>query len=505
MKKRFKFLLSIFLLGSVISLSSCNNNKVDLLDPNTRELIKLNDVNELLPETPYTDSLKLKEDYTNKVFTSDGIGLVKLASNTDGDTAKFYDASKTINDRFTLRFLGINTPESTATIEPWGKKASVYVANILNKANENGEIVLINDFDVFGQKETNGRYLGFVWYRLDKNSDFRLLNLEIVEQGYSKNLLFDESKRCNYRSYFEKADIYASRLKLRVHGFKNDDGYDYNNSVVNTTIKYLLDNYEKLGVTDESSGKKLNIDATVLGLSGDNLYLRDTIPNEDGEYGYIYLYAGYGKSLASVVNVGDYINFYCRATTFLNSVQLSDIEYSSYGRYKFINYTSIANQDITNADEKTIKEVKATKEKIATFTPYLESDFNSLDDCKSLSDVSNFSNRLVKAKLTIRNVTASSDDDQNEGSSTSNEYYYKKDENSNMTIYSYLNDISNYLYINMRVDGTTYPYPEYSMFEVGKTYIVKGYLKPYYDKYQVCLFNNKLEFNYIEEFKEEME
>jgi len=57
----------------------------------------------------------------------------------------------------------------------------------------------------------------------------------------------------------------------------------------------------------------------------------------------------------------------------------------------------------------------------------------------------------------------------------------------------------------MRVDGTTYPYPEYSMFEVGKTYIVKGYLKPYYDKYQVCLFNNKLEFNYIEEFKEEME
>ena len=38
-------------------------------------------------------------------------------------------------------------------------------------------------------------------------------------------------------------------------------------------------------------------------------------------------------------------------------------------------------------------------------------------------------------------------------------------------------------------------------FEVGKTYIVKGYLKPYYEKYQVCLFNNNLEYNYITEVK----
>ncbi|MCI6788579.1 MAG: thermonuclease family protein [Mollicutes bacterium] len=504
MKNKFKLLLSIFLLGTTIGLTSCNNNnnnKVDPLDPNTRELIKLNDPNDLLPETPYTDACKLNADYEGKVFTADGIGLVHLASNTDGDTAKFYDYSSASETRFPLRFLGIDTPESTANIEPWGKKASVFVAKILTEAETNGDILLINDYDVFGRNETNGRFLGFVWYRLDKTSDFRLLNLEIVEQGYSKNLLFDKSKVCDYLDYFQKADTYAARMKLRVQGTK-DPGYDYSNTVIKTTIKYLIDNYEELGVTENSSGKMVKIDACVIGIAGDSLYVRDVVPNENGELGYTYLFSGYGKSVASVVKPSDFISFYCKATKFLENIQLSDLKFDSYGKYAFTNYSRIAAQDVTDPSltEADIKEINEAKEMIATFTPFVESDFNSLDDCKTLSDVAQFSDRLVTARLTIRTVNASSDDDQNEGTS-SGDYYYKKDANKNMTIYSYLNDESSRLYINMRVDGNCYPYPGETLFEVGKTYIVKGYLKPYYEKYQVCLFNNNLEYNYITEVK----
>ena len=89
-------------------------------------------------KTPYTDKLKLTASYAGKSFVRDGIGEVKLTNAIDGDTATFNDNGTTI----TVRFNAVNTPESTYKLEPWGKAAARFTANILRNANK---IVLQTD------------------------------------------------------------------------------------------------------------------------------------------------------------------------------------------------------------------------------------------------------------------------------------------------------------------------------------------------------------------------
>lgn len=491
--KLFSIISSIFI---ATTLCSCGEEdpfeNMDPIDPDA-----------LLSETPVTDSCKLDVDYAGKVFTRDHIGKVTLRSNTDGDTAKFYDTNST-TEFFPVRFLGINTPESTGSIEPWGKKASLFTASKLDNAKD---IILINDVDVFNERDSSGnRYLAFIWYRNDTNSDFRLLNLEIVEQGYSKNFLYDESTICPYITYFQKAEENAKKVKviennkvgykegLRVQGSK-DPGYDYSKKVYITSIRTLLNNYEEWGVTDESSGKRLKMTCTVVGASGNNLYLRDVVadvennPNE--ELGYVYLFSGYTASTSSACSIGDFISFYCRATKFLDVIQLSDLSFSSYGKEPFVNLTR---QAATNEE---------IREAISDYIPFnKDTDYNNLNNCNTMEDVSKYANTLCEGLLTIRYVNNSTDDDIDEGTGEGENYYFKKDANDNMTVYSILNcdNTDSPLYINMRIEGGTYPYPRETMFAVGNTYKVKGFLKPYYEKYQFCLFNNDLTIDtYIQE------
>ena len=61
-----------------------------------------------------------------------GIGEVKLVRPVDGDTARFRDPIAGVE--FSLRYLGIDTPESTWQKDPWGKAASDYSKQRLNAA-----------------------------------------------------------------------------------------------------------------------------------------------------------------------------------------------------------------------------------------------------------------------------------------------------------------------------------------------------------------------------------
>jgi micrococcal nuclease len=89
--------------------------------------------------TPYTDSLKLTANYVGKNFSNDGIGEVKLANSTDGDTAIFKDNNRNI----TVRFNGVNTPESTYKLEPWGVAASKFTKGKLEKASFNSLFIIL--------------------------------------------------------------------------------------------------------------------------------------------------------------------------------------------------------------------------------------------------------------------------------------------------------------------------------------------------------------------------
>ena len=156
--------------------------------------------------------VKLDAEYEGKSFIDDGIGEVKLVRAVDGDTARFIDPySKTMTSDFSVRFLGIDTPESTIQNEPWGKVASKFTAEKLNNATT---IVLEAEG---ARTESYGRYLAFVWV------DGVLLNLEIVQEAYSHSALSSKSK---YFQVMIDASFEAKKTGRRIYG-ERDTTYKY--------------------------------------------------------------------------------------------------------------------------------------------------------------------------------------------------------------------------------------------------------------------------------------
>lgn len=156
-----------------------------------------------------SDQVKLDLDYQGKSFVDDGIGKVTLIRSIDGDTAWFRDLN---GEQIKLRFLGINTPESTIDKQAWGKAASTYTANRLKNAST---IVLEREGAIM---DTYERYLGFVWV------DGVLLNLELVEQAFTPSTLSDSK----YETYFSNAAFEARKTGRRYYG-EIDPQYDYEN------------------------------------------------------------------------------------------------------------------------------------------------------------------------------------------------------------------------------------------------------------------------------------
>ena len=101
----------------------------------------------------------------------------------DGDTTHFnvpHDVAD--NGVLKARYMGINTPESTGKIEEWGKKASTFTKEKLSTAVS---IYVESDDDKWNLDSSGGRHLVYVWYKPTEDSDYRNLNLEIIQNGLS--------------------------------------------------------------------------------------------------------------------------------------------------------------------------------------------------------------------------------------------------------------------------------------------------------------------------------
>lgn len=460
--KLSKYILSLVFLA-LLPLSACGGTSCVVLD----------DPNNLLPTTPITDSLLFAQEseYASKKFTVDHVGRVTLKSCTDGDTANF--AQEGYSETIKCRFLGINTPESTGKVEPWGKKASIFTKHALESATE---IVLVNDVVIFGERDSSGnRWLGFIWYKTAVNQTFRLLNLEIVEQGFSTNQLFTDSSICNYRSSFEQAEAYGKACGYRVFGTPDPD-FDYSHTVTELSIRYIIENFDEVGISDSSgsSGLFLRVTGLIIGQMGDNFVLRDVADQyENGKYASLYAYAGYNSALGGYLKLGDIVKVYCRATKYNGNIQLSDVQNKTTGKYALVVITP---EDASYSDYP--HDIAPYDMDSSAFTDY--------------SDFAAYQSFHIKTTITIRTVTI--DEDPDEGT-IGEESYYKKDDSKNMTIYAWSQ--ASGLTLNLRVDGTCNPYPSETLFEVGKSYLVVGYLAAYFEKYQLMLYNNDPEMGYI--------
>ena len=254
-------------------------------------------------DSRYTDELKLETTIEGKDFIRDGIGKVTLTRFVDGDTIAVNTGSQNI----TIRFLGIDTPETSGKVEPWGMEASRFVEEKLSGAYS---IVLTAEGDRIDS--TGNRYLAWVWYQSDPQSDYRLLNLEEIEMAYTA---YTVNPALEFHDILWKANEKAKSSGKRIWG-EQDPNFNYSKEVIETSILYILENHEEFAL-----GTKFEITVRLARTVGNNMFLEDAYEVEPFETseglikegkGYIYAFGAYATPYYRYYQIGDVFTIECQ-------------------------------------------------------------------------------------------------------------------------------------------------------------------------------------------------
>jgi len=294
-------------------------------------------------EVDYVSQCKLESSisYTQNTFLDNGIGEVTLKATVDGDTAHFYqkevDESKISSKGFgrvvKVRFYGIDTPESTGKIEPFGKMASEFTKTKLLNAKT---IVLSIDLDKIGQSadfdSTGSRYVGFVWVSEKENcpqNELQLLNLWVVQEGYSNAKSIVQSP---IGHYFIDADMQAQKLhKGMWNTDPNADKYPIKSNINETDIKTLMDSFAEDGEDSPWCNEKVGVTGTVYRVANTDCYLNtwvlDPITNTMQQYG-LYIFAGY-KNYRPLKQLGAVIHVIGTFQVHYGNPQITNVAYDS--------------------------------------------------------------------------------------------------------------------------------------------------------------------------------
>ena len=238
----------------------------------------------------------------------------------DGDTTHFNVPSSVIpSGVLKARYLGINTPESTGQIEPWGKKASNYTKETLMSATS---IIVESDTDKWNPDSTGDRYLVWVWYKTAEMADYRCLNFEILQNGLA---VASKSSDTVYADVCTQILYQAVQHKLYVHSKEKDPDFYYG-SAIPLTLKELKTNIESY------KDKTVGFEGVVVRNSGNTAYVEE-YDEETGLYFGIQVYYGFnldyfGQEILTVGNrilvVGS-VQYYETGGTY----QISDIKYNA--------------------------------------------------------------------------------------------------------------------------------------------------------------------------------
>lgn len=373
MKRTFSIFLLLVLAASCFSLIACNK---------------------VADNTEYYDSitktLKLSKSYDGKSFLSDGIGKAIVERYTDGDTTQFRLAQ---GDVVSIRYYQIDTPESTGGVEKWGKAAANFVKKQLSVSGT--EIVLEATADKAEKDSYGTRYLGYVWYK-HPDGQFKNLNLEIVENGFSDNTGLNTSKY-PYYSYFEKAQSFARKIQLRIYSELDDplfteDPMDITLKEFSAFEREFVPGDEKKGNKEANldlynpeseSGGKVRIEACLTSLyvsnSDTHTYTASAYDAQTGETYTLNVYTMYGNASASELKVGHLYTIIGDIQLYYGKFQLSGIKYSEVLPIKNGTTLKQSNYYLTfDSSVKWIKQYSATLYSDVTVTEVSAVDNGSL-------------------------------------------------------------------------------------------------------------------------------
>lgn len=342
------FVLATLCLFGTFTVASCSDGKIDYLSK---------------------CRLDASLNYKAGNFLDNGLGQVTLKSKIDGDTAHFYQMNDSKSEKgrvVKVRFIGIDTPESTGKIEPFGKKASRFTGSKLDSAKT---IVLSSDIPEIGQSakadSTGTRFKGFVWVSEKENcpvNELNLLNLWIVQEGYSASKGMSGSP---FEQTFMDADMQAQKLQIGRYDPKGDDEY-YAGAPTITTIKEMIDLVVE-GDEESWEGAKVRFNGVVYKVVGDDAYVCDYFDDPDSGkqkiYG-IFIFAGY-KSYAPLKTAGNKIQVTGNFAMRFGNPQITNVNYNP--AFPADDDLKILSRDnpIT-IEEKTIEEALKSKDRINT-------------------------------------------------------------------------------------------------------------------------------------------
>lgn len=260
-----------------------------------------------------------------RVLNGKQIGLI------DGDTThftikssnKYYDAYFAEHDGILKsRYCAVNTPESTGTMEPWGQKASAFNKSKLKDAYS---IVVESeaDDDTWNKDSTGSRFMSWVWYKETADSDYRNLNLELLQEGLAIASSIGQTGR--YSSICWRAYNYAQAKRQYVHGTAADPDFYYGD-VIPITLKALradLENYKN---------KTVALECDVAYVDGANVYIED-YDAETGLYLGFPVFTGYNFIGKDMMSAGNRIRLVGKVSSSDNyGWQIADLKY--YAIYK---------------------------------------------------------------------------------------------------------------------------------------------------------------------------
>ena len=250
-------------------------------------------------DTPQTPEITEPVDYASSVRLDMGTDTAKqevtVKTFIDGDTTHFHVPTSVMeNGVLKARYLAINTPESTGKIEEYGKAASNFTKEKLSEATS---IILESETSGWNPDSTGGRYLVWVWYKTEGMSDYRNLNIEILQNGLA---IANSAANNRYGETCVAAINQAKAQKLFLYSGQPDPDYYYGEAI-ELTLKELRLN------TEQYSGKKVAFNGIISANSGtQGVYIED-YDAESGLYYGMYIYYGHGLTGAGldVLTVGN--------------------------------------------------------------------------------------------------------------------------------------------------------------------------------------------------------
>lgn len=271
-------------------------------------------------------------------FRKDGIeqmdagGFINFV---DGDTT--HVETKNYGYTIKVRYLSIDTPESTNQIEEWGKTAALF-----NKSKlENAKTIILQsqgwargDDDKTSETDGNGRNLAYVWYSELANpqlTDLRCLNLEMIYNGFSFGIGSREDCGDYFYEYLDKSLKSAQANARGMFSPDQDPNFDYGDPTPITLEQFYQDPEAYTPSETNPKQKMYKIEGYVSRIVDGSFYFQDkpsyervggALPEAYGMYAFTYA--------QTPIQVGHHLSIVGSFSLYGGSYQIQGLSFTQF-------------------------------------------------------------------------------------------------------------------------------------------------------------------------------